>query len=181
MRRYLLSFLLVFFLLGSYPVARVRPLVPTRPVHTPPGLQFLANRAGLIFAGTVLSVERIPATQPNQIETVDVRFRVEQPVRGVNSGQTVGIREWGGLWVGRPRYQVGQRLLVFLYPPSKLGLTSPVTGIGNFAVDRHGWLRPSPTQQQMLEESGLLSRVPIRGRRIAVTDFARTLRRVRLE
>jgi len=178
MRRGLLCFLLVSFsvLLSSVPAARVPPVAPAPPIRGAPGLQSITNRAGLIFSGTVVLVERVRASRPNQIEAVEISFRVEQPVRGVSSGQILRIREWGGLWIGRPRYQVGQRLMMFLYPPSKLGLTSPVTGLGNLQVDRQGWLRPSPGQKKVLDESGMLSRVPVRGGRIAVRDFARILR-----
>jgi len=128
MRRGLLCFLLVSFsvLLSSVPAARVQPVAPAPPIRGAPGLQSITNRAGLIFSGTVVLVERVRASRPNQIEAVEISFRVEQPVRGVSSGQILRIREWGGLWIGRPRYQVGQRLMMFLYPPSKLGLTSPV-------------------------------------------------------
>src|SRR5262249_31984242 len=136
MRRGLLCFLLVSgcVLLDALPAARVQPVEPAPPVRSAPALQSITNRAGFIFSGTVLSVQRVRALRPNQIETVEVRFRVEQPVRGVSPRQVLSIREWGGLWVGRPRYQVGERLMMFLYPPSKLGLTSPVTALGKVQV-----------------------------------------------
>jgi hypothetical protein len=140
-------------------------------------VRFLTARAGLIFSGTVLSVERRPASRASEIETIEVHFRVEQPVRGVRAGQTVSIREWAGLWVSGARYHVGERRMLFLYPPSKLGLTSPVAGLGSFAVDRAGWLRPTPRQRQLLDEEGFLPRVIDSNHRIAVRDFARTVRR----
>jgi len=178
MRRGLLCFLLVVscLLLSAVPATPVQPVMPVPPVRAFPGLQFIVNRAGLIFSGTVISVERVRPSRPNEIETVQVRFRVEQPVRGAKVGQIISIREWGGLWVGRPRYEVGQRLMLFLYPPSKLGLTSPIPGFGNLPVDRQGWLRPSPGQQRVLDDSGMLSRVPIRSGHITARDFARMLR-----
>jgi len=167
---------LLLVLVGSQHAAPVQPIAPEPPLPRVPGLQFIVNRAGLIFSGTVVSVERVRATRPDEIETVQVRFRVEQPVRGVKAGQTLSVREWGGLWVGRPRYAVGQRLMLFFYPPSKLGLTSPVAGLGNLQIDRQGWLRPSPGQQRVLEDSGIVSRVPMRNGHIAVRDFAQMLR-----
>ena len=43
------------------------------------------------------------------------------------------------LWSGAQRYRVGERVLLFLYPPSKLGLTSCVGGaVGRFTIDPRG-------------------------------------------
>jgi hypothetical protein len=168
--------LLLVLPLSSLLTAQVRPLKSVPPVSSVSSLQFLTARAGLIFAGTVLSLQCVRPSRPNETESVEVRFRVDQPVRGASLGPIVRIREWGGLWVGRPPYLAGQRLMVFLYLPSRLGLTSLVTGIGNFPVDRQGWLQPSPAQQKMLDESGVLSRIPVRGGRMTVRDFAQILR-----
>lgn len=195
MRRCLLLCLLVLCLPSPATAAPVRPVEPPEPVRLPPartapirtppvrppGVSFLTNRAGLIFSGTVVSVERPTPARLNEIQTVCVRFRVEQPVRGVAAGQTVSIREWAGLWIGPPRYRVGERLLLFFYPPSKLGLTSPVADLGRFAVDRYGFLQLSTMQRRLLDDNGLLSRVPVRRNGIAVEDFARTLRRAPVE
>ncbi len=60
-------------------------------------------------------------------------------MRGTASGQSVTIHEWAGLWSRGDRYRVGEHVLLFLYPPSRLGLTSPVSGaMGRFAVGRQG-------------------------------------------
>ena len=36
------------------------------------------------------------------------------------------VREWSALWNSGQQYRVGERLLMFLYPQSKLGFTSVV-------------------------------------------------------
>ena len=79
---------------------------------------------------------------------MQITFRVEQAIRGVRNGQVLAIREWAGLWNSGDRYRPGERLLLFLYKPSKFGLTSPVGGpMGRFPVDsggnvilENGWL-----------------------------------------
>jgi len=104
-----------------------------------PGLRRVTRAAGTIFGGTVASVRRLTANKPNELETMELTFRAEQGVRGVQRGQTLTIREWAGLWAAGERYQPGQRVFLFLYPPSRLGLTSPVGGPqGRFAVDAQG-------------------------------------------
>jgi hypothetical protein len=85
------------------------------------------------------------------VDTVQISFQVEQAVRGVRAGQVLTIQEWSGLWTSRERYRVGQRMLLVRYPPSKLGLTSPVGGAeGRFAVDKDSSVVLSPLQQQWL-------------------------------
>jgi len=98
----------------------------------------LTRSAGYIFAGTVQSIERA-APKGNGVATVLINFHVDQAMRGVRAGQTLAIREWAGLWESGERYRPGERVLLFLYPPSKLGLTSPVGGsLGRFRIDPDG-------------------------------------------
>ena len=59
--------------------------------------------------------------------------------------RTVEIKEWAGLWQSGERYRPGERVLLFLYPPSRLGLTSPVANrAGRFEVDRAGRVTLKP-------------------------------------
>jgi hypothetical protein len=103
-------------------------------LHTRP----LTRSAGYIFSGTVKSVERAAAKR-NSVATVLITFHVDQAMRGVRTGQMLAIREWAGLWESSERYRPGEHVLLFLYPPSKLGLTSPVGGPwGRFRIDPSG-------------------------------------------
>jgi hypothetical protein len=102
-------------------------------------LRQLTRNSGYIFDGTVLSVGRVAETGQDSVPTVQITFRIEQAIRGTRQGQVLTIREWAGLWNSGARYRTGERLLLFLYSPSKLGLTSPVGGrLGRFAVDSGG-------------------------------------------
>jgi hypothetical protein len=102
-------------------------------------LRLLTRNSGYIFDGTVLSVERVAQNETDSVATVQIAFRVEQAIRGTRFGQVLTIREWAGLWNSGERYRHGERLLLFLYSPSKLGLTSTVGGLlGRFAVDSSG-------------------------------------------
>jgi hypothetical protein len=116
------------------PTTGTNPRDSPNPRHPPP----LTRSAGYIFAGTVLSVERI-APKGNAVATVQISFHVDQAMLGVRAGQTLAIREWAGLWELGERYRSGERVLLFLYPPSKLGLTSPVRGpSGRFRIGPDG-------------------------------------------
>jgi hypothetical protein len=129
--------LLGLVLLGSLPAAAVKPL-------DPPGIRILPQRpsltlkAGYIFSGTVKAVERV-TPRANGVAVMRITFHVDQGLRGTVTGQTLVIREWAGLWQAGDRYRPGERVMLFLYPPSKLGLTSPVGGeSGRFGVDPGG-------------------------------------------
>jgi hypothetical protein len=111
-----------------------RPGSESSLMQDPPNLVAFENlatvrrAAGTIFRGTVLSVQAPKATRGGEMETVQVTFRIDDAFRGVRRGQSLTIREWRGLWLAGERYRVGERVVLFLYPPSKLGLTSPVGG-----------------------------------------------------
>jgi hypothetical protein len=113
----------------------IPPQVPRRPI----GFPTISNAAGTIFSGTVTAIARRAATSGQPIETVAITFYVENAIRGTSPGQELTISQWIGLWSAGQRYRVGERLLLFLYPPSKLGLTSCVSGpMGRFTVDPGG-------------------------------------------
>jgi hypothetical protein len=94
--------------------------------------------SGLIFSGTVLKVEHRNSDSSSALATTRIHFRVDEAIRNVRHGQVVEVKEWGGLWQSGERYHPGERVLLFLYSPSKLGLTSPVGGTGCFPLDRAG-------------------------------------------
>jgi len=103
-----------------------------------PILRHIIRDSGRIFAGTVIKVERVDPTPASAIATTQITFRVDEPIRGVRRGQVLQMREWAGLWQTGERYRVGERVLLFLYPPSKLGLTSPIGGTsGRLQIDRN--------------------------------------------
>ena len=70
---------------------------------------------------------------------VELSFRVDEAIAGVERGQILTIHEWAGAWSMHRPMTTGQRILIFLYPPSRLGLTSPVGGsLGQVALDPSG-------------------------------------------
>ena len=87
------------------------------------------------------------------------------------------IHEWAGMWTTGERYRLGERLMLFLHAPRKLGLTSPVGGAaGRFAVDQTGRIVLDPVQAQNLKGGPGPVRID-RNRRILLPDFKRAIRR----
>jgi hypothetical protein len=105
------------------------------------------------------------------------RHSVREPIHRVrrfprNSavpGRDLSISEWMGLWSSGQRYRVGERVLLFLYPRSKLGLTSSVAGaMGRFTVDTQGGVLLSP-----LHMSAFRTHPVVGGKsRLRLSDFA---------
>jgi len=108
----------------------------------------LSRRAGMIFAGTVLAAgpqtvtSQTAATDrlaPGTTPAVQLSFHVDEAIAGVDRGQVLTIHKWAGAWSMHRPMSKGQHFLMFLYPPSRLGLTSPVGGsLGQVALDASG-------------------------------------------
>lgn len=162
-----------------YPVGPDRivgrdPIVPRRI-----GFPQIVQAAGIIFSGRVTSIARpssftrVSSLKGPGFESTTVTFKVEHAMRGASLGESLTIHEWSGLWTKGERYRVGERLLLFLYSPSKLGLTSPVAGaIGRFSIHSDGQIEIAPQHVHILATDPVLG-----GKTIAsFADFARAVR-----
>ena len=162
------------------PAFRLPVRSPTLPRPTPwhfrgsREFSILAHTASAIFSGTVTRLESRPAVNGSQtVGTVNITFHVETALRGAARGREFTISEWIGLWHSGQRYRIGERVLVFLYPRSKVGLTSCVSGpIGRFELDSQNRVLFSPQQLSIFRKDPVVggkSRVPF-------SDFASAVR-----
>lgn len=141
-----------------------------------PSLRQVTRTSGYIFAGKVRAIERVPASGSAPVATVKITFQVEQGIRGVRTGQILVIREWGGLWEQGERYRPGEHMVLFLYRPSKLGLTSPVAGaLGRFRVDKTGQINLHQNRFAGLDSDSDEARLQ-RKNRVSSRDFAAFIR-----
>lgn len=155
------------------------PLLPILPRQVPvlPGtiaFQKIVAAAGIIFSGHVTAIGRTPIPSGRGPASTSVTFQVEQAIRGVEAGTSLTIHEWAGLWDGGERYRIGDRVLLFLYPPSKLGLTSPVAGsLGRFSVNSQGRIVMDD------EHVTILKADPVVGGKTSIPyiDFAQSIER----
>lgn len=154
------------------------PAFPISPHPRTPGtigLPQIVAPAGMIFSGTVTAVS--PASAKGERAT-SITFKVNQAIRGASSGQNLTIHEWAGLWSHGERYRVGEHVFLFLYSPSRLGLTSPVAGgMGRFSMNWKGEILFSPQHVQSFAND------PILGGKISTSyhDFVRAVQHVGLE
>jgi hypothetical protein len=97
----------------------------------------LVKRAGIILVGQVYAI-RMPAGEANpgtsgglhssMPHVVEIEFRVDQGVRGTSIGEPFVLRETEEQWRKGPQFTPHERVIVFLYPPDKDGLSAPVGG-----------------------------------------------------
>jgi hypothetical protein len=150
------------------PVESAAPVVPIILPH-------MIRVAGTIFAGRVTAIERSPASAKDAVATVAITFHVNQGIRGAITGQDFTLRQWIGLWnSGQQRYRVGEQVLLFLYPASKLGLTSWVAGsLGRLPIDNLGHVLLSP------EHVAAFRADPFLGGKssVSIRDVSRAVRR----
>jgi hypothetical protein len=105
---------------------------------------------------------------------VELCFRVDEAIVGVERGQILTIHEWAGAWAMHRPMTSGQRILIFLYPPSRLGLTSPVGGSqGQIALD--------PSGKSIQNASPPWLRGPLNNGNVSVVQLERAIRSAREE
>jgi hypothetical protein len=170
---------LIAMLACAYPRARAEMArsvaAPVVPISR---LRPLSAKSGYIFAGTVTSISAAKSDNAKDIPTIRITFHVDEGVRGVRTGQTLIIREWMGAWENGQRYRMGEKVFLFLYATSKLGLTSAVGGgQGRFPIAGDGGVGVYPVLLPVGPQRPVHERVP--GRiMIPLRDFEREVRTV---
>jgi hypothetical protein len=125
-----------------------------------PRWQQISRDSGMIFSGIVLAVHTPHSGDQEVIPTVEITFRVERAIAGVRPSQVLTIREWAGAWPEHP-VRKGQRVLLLLYPRSRLGLTSPVGGaLGQIELNREN-IVIRPTSLAHGDRSSRTSRISL--------------------
>ncbi len=108
---------------------------------SPVNLEKLVRDSGIIFSGKVVTVETGEKDPGMNLFTTYYTFAIEDALYGVE-GDTVTIMQYGGEAGGRsyyppgvPLFDIGETVVAFFYPRSKIGMTSAVAkGQGKFVV-----------------------------------------------
>jgi len=185
------------FCLSGFAAAQSDQVIAERVLG--PRWKQLSRRAGMIFAGTVLTATAPSVTTPTvttptaaadrvvpgTTPSVQLRFRVDQAIAGVEQGQILTIHEWAGAAsMYRPLHS-GQHILIFLYPPSRLGLTSPVGGsLGQVALDPSGKnvvAQKPAVATGLRNESSIQPRATVDHGSVSVVQLERAIRSAREE
>ena len=102
----------------------------------------MVRAADRIFWGRCLQTE--PGREPSTgLPVTAYTFEVLRGIKGAHTGESIRFRQLSGGATGAirglPEFSQGQEILLFLYPDSRLGLTSPVgLAQGMFRVGKSG-------------------------------------------
>jgi len=144
----------------------------------------LSRAAGMVFAGTVLSTAAPPNTMDQAIPAIEMKFHVDRAIAGVHAGEVLTIREWAGVWSRQRELRPGQRVLLFLYPPGRLGLTSPVGGsLGQLALSGKGEIVVPPAHVSVVSPKSALPvpSPPVPATAVRLGQLERAIRGARKE
>jgi hypothetical protein len=160
------------FLPGRHPVAPANPGLPQDV------FQQLVRTAGIIFSGRVTAIGTAASSPGPEHAATSITFQVDHAIRGTLPNGSVTIHEWAGLWSRGEHYRVGERVLLFLYGPSKLGLTSPVAGpMGRFALDSQDRIVMSAAHIAAFAGNPILRGRPV----VSYVEFALAMRNAQPE
>ena len=166
--------------LGLRPVPSPVEVLPRTPIRHSwvVGFREMEHAAGIIFSGTVLDIQPHFADGMHSLETVAITFRVENAIRGATRGQNLTISQWAGLWSTGQRYRLGERVVLFLYPASKLGLTSSVAGpMGRLEMNAAGRVLLSELHRSAFRRDPILGSKPM----VQFGEIASAVRRAEKE
>jgi hypothetical protein len=124
-----IAFLLTFLTLLSFP-----GLANSRAVN----LAEMTSHAGRVVHGRVVEVREGVHPLHEQIGVTFLKVQVIEMLKG-GAAREVTFMQYGNSrnnYIAHlPKYNIGEEIVLFLYPESKLGLTSPVgQGQGKFVV-----------------------------------------------
>jgi hypothetical protein len=170
------SVVLTLFL--ALPARAQQPRTIADPIPVSPVSQII-NASGYIFQGTVTQIHYLKPSNPQEVGAVQITFRVSQGIRGARTGQMLSIKEWAGLWDSNDRYRIGQHVMLFLYRPSRLGLTSPIAGpAGKFVIGTGSILRFSDQQRNLFSSDPTLDALLRSRTNVNSKDFATAIRQL---
>ena len=124
----------VVFLLFTITIIATQAFANSRAVN----LAEMTSTAGRIVHGKVVEIREGQHPKNEQMAVTFVKVEVTEMLKG-ESAREVTFMQFGSShqqYVAHlPKYSVGEEVVLFLYPESKLGLTSPVgEGQGKFVV-----------------------------------------------
>ena len=102
----------------------------------PLNLEEIINFSGKIFSGICTNIEEIEKDPQSNLHVTKYTFKVTEGIKGITDESEVTFKQWAE--VSREvAYKKGGKYIAFLYPESKLGLTSTVGFLqGQFTVTK---------------------------------------------
>lgn len=91
----------------------------------PLNLDALAETADRVFVGTCTGIKDIKKDKLAKVHVVKYTFKISEAIKGVTGKTEISFKQWKAT-TREAGYTIGEKYVLFLYPNSRLGLTSPV-------------------------------------------------------
>lgn len=100
----------------------------------PINLEEITESGDRIFAGVCTNVEEIKKDPQAKLPVVKYTFKIIEKIKGFEGQKEVSFKQWLPTTTDAG-YEIGKKYVLFLYPNSTIGLTSPVGFLqGHFSV-----------------------------------------------
>ena len=134
----------------------------------PLNLEEITNSADRIFTGVCEKIEEIEKDPVSNLTVIKYTFKITESVKGINSDE-ITFNQWKPTTVDAG-YVIGEKYVVFLYPNSRIGLTSPVGFMqGKFLVEKKGENRGVEFVRNKINNTGLSKNLRTQ-KRISIKD-----------
>ena len=91
----------------------------------PLNLEEITSASDRIFAGICTNVEEIEDDPESKLPVLKYTFKITEAIKGLQGKEEVTFKQWKPT-VRSVGYETGKKYVLFLYPDSERGLTSPV-------------------------------------------------------
>ena len=121
----------------------------------PLNLEEITNDSDRIFTGICTNVEEIDNDSQSNLPVFKYTFKITDAIKGVQGKEEISFKQWKPT-VRTAGYDVGKKYVLFLYPNSERGLTSPVGFLqGQFEVEKKGFIRRKEVVKNKQNNKGL--------------------------
>lgn len=121
----------------------------------PLNLEEITNSANRVFTGVCTKIEEIEKDPVSKLNVVKYTFRITENIKGTENKNKITFKQWKPT-AKEAGYETGKKYVLFLYPDSNIGLTSPVGFLqGKFLVEKIGKKRKFEFIRNKINNNGL--------------------------
>ena len=121
----------------------------------PLNLEEITSASDRIFAGICTGAEEIEEDPESKLPVFKYTFKITEAIKGLNGKEEITFKQWKPTTNGAS-YEIGEKYVLFLYPNSERGLTSPVGFLqGQFEIQKKGFIRRSEVVRNKSNNRGL--------------------------
>ena len=121
----------------------------------PLNLEEITAAADRIFAGICINVEEIEDDPESKLPVFKYTFKITEAIKGIGGKEKITFKQWKPTAKGAA-YDVEKKYILFLFPDSERGLTSPVGFLqGQFEIEKKGLIRRKEVVRNKTNNKGL--------------------------